>query len=228
MLAAVRSILGQVDRLCIVLNEYDHVPEELAGLDKLETVIPATDMKDTGKFYFTPDRDDVIFTIDDDILYPGDYVTRTLAAAEAIGLDKAIFGYQANAWVYKKAQGRFGWKNFMFFKELQKPFPVDIVGTGTACMLGRNAPPIQALSGSEGFVDIRFALWQQAQGNSIWALPRPDEYLGRNLPEHLQDSSLFHTVTRTFEGQIARETRQLISNIPARQVPDARIKKVQG
>ncbi|MFV0410317.1 MAG: hypothetical protein ACK5LJ_11665 [Paracoccus sp. (in: a-proteobacteria)] len=219
MLETVACIIGQVDRLFIILNEYDEIPAELAGNGKIEALIPPGDTKDTGKFYFAPGDDDVVFTIDDDILYPADYVAHSLAEAEPLGLDRGVFGYQANAWAYKKAESRYGWKNFMFFKELNKPHPVDVIGTGTACMLGRNAPPFAALAGSAGFVDIRFARWQQQQQNPCWVLPRPAEYLKRNLPEHLHASSLFNTVARSNNPELNHETRLLIEGAPRRGAP---------
>ena len=222
MLETVQSIYKQVDRVFIVLNEYKNVPQELNLFGNIEAIIPNHNLKDTGKFYFSPDTNDIVFTIDDDIIYPPDYVTKTLRQAERIGLDKNIVGYQANTWVYKKNLNSFGWRNFMFFKPLKKLCLVDVIGTGTACMLGKNTPMLLPLKGSEGFVDIRYSNIQKDNFRKCWSLPRAGEYLKRNLPDHLQGSSLFNTVTRNGTPELYGETSLLMSKIRAT------IKKTDG
>lgn len=79
MLANMQAILPQVDRLYLVLNEYTAIPDEIAGNDKIEAVIPEVDLKDVGKFYFQPEPDDFVFTMDDDLVFPPDYVETMLA-----------------------------------------------------------------------------------------------------------------------------------------------------
>ena len=68
MLETIHSIYNQVDKIFILLNEYDVVPQELTTFGNIEAVIPDYDQKDTGKFFFPPADDDVVFSIDDDII----------------------------------------------------------------------------------------------------------------------------------------------------------------
>ncbi len=211
MLQTVASISSQVDQMYICLNEFTQIPVELASIRNVTAVIPATDLKDVGKFYFPPSPEDIVFTIDDDIIYPASYVTDTLQRIDMVGLDGNVFGYMANAWVFKKQKNTFGWRNYKFGKACKDMFAVDILGTGTAVMLGKDVPPIDRLSGSTGFVDIRFSQWQKNMGNHMWTLPRTDAYLSDNLPPKLQDSSLFHTVARSGGSDLEVETRKLIS-----------------
>lgn len=142
-------------------------------------------------------------------------MAETLRQAERIGLDDNIVGYQANVWVYKKKLSRFGWRNFMFFKSLNKPCLVDVIGTGTACMLGKNTPSLPLVRGSEGVVDIRYSNIQKHAFRKCWSLPRDAEYLKRNLPDHLQSSSLFNTFARKRTPELSRETSLLMSKIRA-------------
>ena len=93
------AILPQVDHLFVVLNDYDEVPGFLAKNPKVTAIIPDRDVKDAGKFWFTPAPDDIVFTIDDDIGDPTDYVTRTLAHLDTIGPEGNVGGYQANVCV---------------------------------------------------------------------------------------------------------------------------------
>ena len=205
------SIHAQVDQVFVVFNEYAALPPQLERYDNIKAIIPDRDLKDTGKFFFPVDNDDIVFTIDDDIIYPPDYVTTTLAQAKKLDFDTTIVGYQAHKWVYRKQLSRLGWRNFMFHKRVKKPCHADILGTGTACMLGKNMPPFADFSGSAGFVDIRFGNMQKDAGRGMCALPRDDGYLRGNLPDHLFGSSLLHMVGKTGRPDLVEETYTLIS-----------------
>lgn len=81
---AVYSILPQVDKLYVYLNEYDYTPQIL----RHPKIIIATgdDLGDGGKFFFNPVG--YVFTIDDDLIYPPDYVENTLRILQ--GYDSEI------------------------------------------------------------------------------------------------------------------------------------------
>lgn len=214
MLEAVRNIAPQVDKLKIFLNEYEVIPSELSSYRNVKPHIDDKNIKDAGKFYFDVNERDVVFTIDDDILFPDDYVERTLKFGEKIGFEKNVIGYHAHAWVFRKNIKRMGWRNFFFHKQCGNIIEVDVIGTGTACFLGKNAPPYRFMESSSGFVDIRFSLYQRKMGNRLWTLPRDLNYLAQNLPDSLQESSIFNTVTRKGSLQISLETRELIKLSP--------------
>jgi hypothetical protein len=126
MLQVIKSISPQVDHLYVCLNEFDAVPTELEGFDNVTAVIPDSDQKDLGKFYFSAKPDDTVFTIDDDIVFPQSYVFDTIGAVEQIGFMGNIFGYMANAWVFKKHLNKFGWRNYMFGKACKDTFAAAI------------------------------------------------------------------------------------------------------
>ena len=92
LMQTVATILPQVDRLCICLNEYDAIPPELADHDRIEAMIPDRDLKDAGKFAFDVAPDDFVFSIDDDILYPADYVARTLRVFDSLDPGQNVLG----------------------------------------------------------------------------------------------------------------------------------------
>jgi hypothetical protein len=211
MLQVVKSISVQVDHLYICLNEYNQVPVELSQFENVTAIIPQTDLKDLGKFCFNVAPDDIVFTIDDDIVFPETYVVDTMAAIKHVGLQGNLFGYMANAWVFKKQKDIFGWRNYLFGKGCKDMFFADILGTGTAVMMGCDVPPLNALTGATGFVDIRFAQWQKLRGNRMWSIPRGDGYLRDNLPAELKKSSLFETVAISGGAQLESETRKLIA-----------------
>ncbi|GLQ35651.1 hypothetical protein GCM10007939_19340 [Amylibacter marinus] len=212
MLQAVNSIAPQVDALFLCLNEYAHIPDALKSIPNVHPEIPDHNLLDAGKFMFPPAQDDLVFTLDDDILYPADYVTHSLSQAQEIGLDRNIFGYMANAWVHKKQQNKFGWRTYKFFKPVHKVFEVDIIGTGTALMRGDNMPPLDLMRAGAGFVDLTFANWQKQQQTRMWTLPRGADYLRANLPASLEQTSLFTRVAQNRSPQMMQEIRKIIAD----------------
>ncbi|MBU3030934.1 hypothetical protein [Paracoccus marinaquae] len=210
LMQTVATILPQVDRLCICLNQYARIPDALRDDPRIEAMIPADDLLDAGKFAFTPGDDDMVFTIDDDILYPSDYVAHTLQAFDDLDPARDVAGYLGHAWVMKPKKGRPGWRNYMIQKRVPQIFKVDVLGTGTACQLGRNLPRLKDISTAAGFVDLRHARLHGRAGRSLWVLPRGDDYLRPNLPDELAGTSLFETVNRQLRPDMMREQKLLM------------------
>lgn len=205
LMQTVGTILPQVDRLCICLNQYQAIPPELADHAKIEAVIPDRDLKDAGKFAFAPAPDDMIFTIDDDILFPPDYVARTLAAFDLLDPAGNVLGFQGNAWVFRKQENAWQWRNFLFHRPARHITKVDILGTGTACQLGRNLPSLDEVISAAGFVDLRHARLHAQAGRSLWVLPREKDEIASNMRGEYWRSSLFNSVQRARVPEMQRE-----------------------
>jgi hypothetical protein len=210
LMQTVRSILPQVDRLCICLNDYDKVPEALADEPKIETLIPDRDLKDAGKFAFGVAPDDRVLTIDDDILYPPDYVTTTLSFFDFVDPRDNVLGHLGHAWVEKGKLGQMGWKNWMFLKRNPNLVKVDFVGTGTACQLGQNLPRLHEIESAAGFVDFRHGRLHAEAGRRMWALPHDDGWMTSTMTDDLRPSSLFTTVNRVAPPQMRAELSALL------------------
>lgn len=172
-----KSISPQVDRVNLVLNEYDEIPEEVRAFENVHPIIPAEDTKDTGKFL--PDISDstFVFFVDDDLFYPHDYVTRSLARMDALPFTSALCGYHCS--VYRKPklrlspEGGKAWLRFHLkpnmlaaYRDLygsgnpvKAPILVDQVATCAAVMRGKDVPPFDYMRTSQKFVDVRLAKW---------------------------------------------------------------------
>lgn len=76
----VASLIPQVDSLQIALNDYKEIPTWLYDTYEYNTkVIPIltpNDMTDANKFLYVENKDGYIFTCDDDLIYPPDYVEK--------------------------------------------------------------------------------------------------------------------------------------------------------
>lgn len=90
---AIRTVVGQVDRLYLFLDGFDRVPD-YARDPKIVAMRSQDrgDLKAKGKFLALGDLDRpaLFFSFDDDILYPPDYVARLRAALEAYGHDAVV------------------------------------------------------------------------------------------------------------------------------------------
>lgn len=190
------AILPQVDHLFVVLNDYDTVPGFLARDPKVTAVIPDRDMKAAGKFWFAPAPDDIVFCIDDDIGYPPDYVARTLALIEPMGLDGNVYGYHGHAFAPGSGGGYPVWHNYLFRHPLDRVRGATVLGTGTLCARGDALPPLSEVEAHSGSVDFAYGRWLHRQTILPWMLPREAEWLRNALPQNLRATSLFATVRR--------------------------------
>jgi hypothetical protein len=190
----VATISSQVDRLNIVLNQYNSVPVELAGYPNVVPIIPKEDLKDAGKFYPVVDEARYVFLIDDDIVYPQDYISTTIARFEALALFDCVGGYHGS--LYQKPRLRnylrrpgllFNYKfkvaairsgGFYFENALNVATVVDQIGTGTAILRGKDMPPFEYMRTSQMYVDVRLARWIFERGIMPVCLPRAANWLG--------------------------------------------------
>ena len=213
----VDSLLPQVDRINLVFNEYDTIPDWAATADKINAVIPERDQKDVGKFYVeTPDAHCVAF-VDDDIIFPTDYVHASITRIKALPTDRTFCGYHGS--VYEKP--RFGLtpsrmfkyvspletviqrsrRNFVFTRLLEKPTVVDQIATNTSFIRGSDMPPYAYMKDSQKFVDVRLAKWCFEKGITSVCLPRTKGW----LDEYRYDETIYHGFTRRGHPQVGRE-----------------------
>lgn len=187
--AAAERLAPQVDRLVVVFNEHTKVPDWCASIPNLEGVLPDVDRKDVAKFYVPFPPDAWVFLVDDDLVYPLDYVESSIRSAVATGLsDHAIFGYHGTTYGWN------GGKSFLhhllnfartpvfhravfshvlrFDRALAKAWRVEQLGTGTVLALGKNLMDLTTAEGSERRVDTRLASWAFQTGRPMVALPR--------------------------------------------------------
>src|SRR5512133_1916996 len=67
----VQSLKGQYDKLYVALNNYLNIPSFLAHAEVIQL---DNEMGDAGKFWFAEHLSGYVFTCDDDLIYPPDYV----------------------------------------------------------------------------------------------------------------------------------------------------------
>ncbi|MDC0340993.1 hypothetical protein OAM96_03440 [Candidatus Poseidoniaceae archaeon] len=125
----VESLLPQVDRLNIYLNEWNQIPEFL-NHSKINAVMSQKEIGDLGargKFYWCQNIRGYHLTVDDDILYPPDYVEQILFNLGRY--PNAVVSYHGsilNYPVFKKRNN----KLTHFVRDSPKDMKVTLIGTG--------------------------------------------------------------------------------------------------
>ena len=130
------SIIPYVDCLFLFLNDYKELPEWILSYKKVMPFLSSkekTNMGDAGKFYWLnkiPDDDFYYFTIDDDMLYPPDYVWKMIEKIERYKR-KVIVG--CSGYIMKSVVNQFyadRYQQWHFKEPNAEDRPVHILGTG--------------------------------------------------------------------------------------------------
>jgi hypothetical protein len=87
------SVVSQLDDICVVLNQFnERQKRKLPRFPNVRYVIPEHDLKDTGKFYETRSASEYVFTLDDDLEFPSDYVATLIDCYESLPTERAVVG----------------------------------------------------------------------------------------------------------------------------------------
>lgn len=219
VLDVVSVIAPQVDVLNVVLNEYDAPLDALDAYPNVAQHIPDADTKDTGKFLPDVDPEAVVFLIDDDLVYPADYVAAGMDGMAALGGGRVIYGFHGSTyhipkfslntrelkrwWTYDPAKIAEYRQVISFYRGRRDPFRVDQIGTGTAIMRGDLLPPFDYMATSQSFVDVRLAKWAFEQGIAQVVLPKADHW----IQERSYESTIYNEFTRRNPSHVADEIR---------------------
>ena len=125
LMRTLKSLEGQADVIRICLNEYKTIPEPLK---KYDCYIPKDNLTDNGKFAFLPTKQrEIYFSCDDDIIYPSDYVERTVSL---INKYKCIVTYHGRLLQGLNKDYYRGHKFWHCNRETKAHVLIDVAGTG--------------------------------------------------------------------------------------------------
>lgn len=226
----VAAIAPQVDVLNVVLNEFDTVPESILGFSNVKAILPDHDTKDAGKFYPDVSGAEYLFYVDDDIIYPQDYVSASIRNMQALGEGKWLGGYHCSIYTrpgfsfsrpdFKqqlRALARFhlkperiaSFRTYLHFGVAhEQPIFVDQIGSGAAVMLARDAPTYDFMRSSQKFVDVRLARWCFERGIARVSLPRHGTWIQTSDAEGVSfEETIVGDFTMQHHGHVAREIR---------------------
>jgi len=228
LLPVVRAIAPQVDRLNVVLNEYGSALPELEAFPNVVQIVPREDTKDTGKFYPPVEGASYVLLIDDDLVYPDDFVARTVATFDSLGSGRFLGGYHGSLYVkpafslkpkrfrrwlrYTGADVADHRKRVQVQNGLDAPMVVDQIATNAAILRGPDMPPYDYMRDSQKFVDVRLARWCFDHALRPVLLPRPEGWIGQVR----FDETIYDSFTRTTPPAVADEIMHYAFRVPGR------------
>mgnify|MGYP001186272965 CR=1 FL=1 len=176
--AAVESLLPQVDRIGVYLNDYPEIPSFLEH-PRIDVEISADygDLRDNGKFFFLGRTDHRFYAAaDDDIHYPTDYIEVLKEALVDTGPNSAVAVHGA---VYPTpildmfTAGHV----FHFSESLQHVMPVHLVGTGTLLFDQSEWNLDFEEFGEPGMADVWFARSAKKRSARLFVVNRDRDWL---------------------------------------------------
>lgn len=180
----VHSLLPQVDELRIFLNGYRHTPAYLSEMSGVKVFRSQEygDQGDAGKFFGVEStRSEYLFTCDDDIIYPLDYVTRMLQALSIAG-EEVIVG--VHGVLLKQPFDRYYDERSRYVLRhvagLDAPQYVHVLGTGTVVMRTDKCRISELLFQYPNMADIWLARHSQEQSIPLLAIDRARSWLRQN------------------------------------------------
>lgn len=199
----VKSILPQIDYLYIYLNNYEYVPKFLLYNEKIKIFRSQEaegDLRDNGKFFSIPNEESCyVFTFDDDIIYPEDYVARMIHNIEMLGRTcvVGVHGVIFPQHEFKKLQQR----QVFHFKEDSAGHFVDLLGTGTTAWHTATIKVNLQDFLTKGVCDLWFAKLSAKRKVPLFSVRRnknwikPSSYSGDSLyKEALKDPDMYFNI----------------------------------
>lgn len=205
----VASLIDQVDALKIHLNGYTSIPLFLNN-PKIEVVLGDNSRGDNSKFHWIDALNGYVFTCDDDLLYPPNYIQQMQRGIDAY---RCLVGASGSSFKETGPLSSFltGIAIHPLQREIQADTNADIVGTGT---LGFHTEDLRLKFND--FVDFNMAdisLLRIARRDKIprKVIRHPDKWIVRSTNDHgiyeqnLADDSLetrkVNDILRTYPGK---------------------------
>ncbi|WP_220495400.1 glycosyltransferase, partial [Paracoccus sp. MC1862] len=134
------------------------------------------DLRDNGKFYDLPrDLDAYLFTFDDDLIYPTDYVSRMVEHIEMLER-RCVVG--VHAVIFPPGEfSRLKQRTVYHFAKHHKGHFVDLLGTGTAAWHGSTFAVSLDDFQTKGVCDLWFAVAAARQEVPLFSVPRGRRWL---------------------------------------------------
>ena len=126
-LPTIKSLIPQVDEVRVALNGHKEIPRSL-NLPKVNAFLRNNEKGDAEKFYNLPEG--YIFTCDDDLVYPQNYIDTFLKAFDEYG--DYILTFHGRDYPPKPIQSYYGdrVKAYRCLHDLEEDSYVDVGGSG--------------------------------------------------------------------------------------------------
>ena len=174
----VDSIYDQVDELRIVFNDFESIPDWASKKNKIVSFLNTPDKYTSNAVWLslTSDVNGFVFVVDDDILYPPNYVSTMVDKLEMFNRKVVVVVHGAIVKPpiqdYKKSR-----LVFHFRKKLKKNTFVDIAGCGTLAFHTNTIRPKLNDFSTASSRDLLFSILTHKQNVPILCLSRGSGWL---------------------------------------------------
>jgi hypothetical protein len=120
----INSLKNQCEIINVFFNGYTEVPK---GFEDINGVATGEDFKDNAKFYFVQFFEGYYLSCDDDLIYPCDYVDKTIDAIDEFNCAITYHGRKLKGLDKNYYSGH---QYFACLGELKYNFKIDVCGSG--------------------------------------------------------------------------------------------------
>ncbi|GJQ11350.1 hypothetical protein GpartN1_g3141.t1 [Galdieria partita] len=173
------SLAPQIDIIYLYLNDYEHIPSFLhVDFVQIVSCPESSDLGDIGKFYVTPHAD-YHFTLDDDIIYPWDFVMEMISCYTSLP-QPALLGVHGVMLDQEKLfrQDYFQSRTVISL-EMAVPCPcqVNILGTGAMLYQPRSFNIPKEIFIEKNMADIYIAILAKSRNINLFIVNRSSYWL---------------------------------------------------
>lgn len=172
----IESLLPQMDRINVFLNNYTTVPDFLNN-EKIQLEFGDNSLGDAGKFFWANTTHDYHFICDDDIIYAPDYADKMIKKIDKYGRMAVIGVHGINLRFTPITDYNSSTERFSFHSALENDTLVHILGTGTIAYYGQAIKVSLNDFKEKNMADIFFALLGQNQKVSFISIEREKRWL---------------------------------------------------
>lgn len=203
----VAALRPQVDELRVYLNNFERVPDFLTSREMVLSAAAAGDVGDAGKFYwFDKEQCDYYFTVDDDLLYPTNYVARLIEEFEArkrtvvVGVHGFVFSTPIESYVRSRKE------RYKSTAALDQAHTVHVLGTGTTVLHPATIRLSMADFPRRNMADLQLAIAAQRQQVPMIVIPRPAGWIHElEDPSHPPSGFSIWQEVKAHDGQAEAE-----------------------
>ncbi|MEM9756285.1 MAG: hypothetical protein AAF914_09835, partial [Pseudomonadota bacterium] len=214
----ITALLPQVDRLNVYLNGYVSRP---SSLDHPKITVArsqdAGDRGDAGKFYWSVDSEGYLFSCDDDLAYPPDYVRTMVAAVERHGRQALVCCHgDVVSPDFTRAYDKGARRCYPFAHRLDQDMAVHIGGTGVMAYHSDTLRVDGAAFQSLNLADIWVGVLAQRLRIPIVCIERPAGWVTQlpGITESIYSNS--RQATGTVMDSSAAQTDAILAHMPWR------------
>jgi hypothetical protein len=205
---SVPVLTKQCDELHIVVNKSLEYPDFLNEIDNVQVHPSLENRGSASRFFMTDKFDGYYLAVDDDIIYPEDYVSKMIAELQKHD-DKALICVCGGTFnPYAKVPIWSTHRHRMFSRKLKPSRRVLLPGMGTCCFLTSYFKMLPKDFFGVNLSDISATVKAAKESVPIYSIERKDHWL-RQLPVH--NKALSHNRSRyDMMENIIKENREIL------------------